>query len=303
MEETAARRRGREGSLGLMSCGKALERRPLYTPPANACDAHCHVFGPAGRFPYAPDRRYTPQDAPKEALAGLHARLGLSRAVIVQASCHGTDNRAMLDCIASAPETYRGVAIVDDTFGDDAYAVLHEGGVRGVRFNFVKHLGGAPDMDVFHRVIRRIAPLGWHVVLHLDAPDIEALSPMIAALPVIAVIDHMGRTPAKDGIAQEPHRHLTGLLRHAHVWVKVSGAERIADPPFHAAIPFARALMNVAPDRVLWGTDFPHPNLKHEVDEADLVDMLPEYGDAKALHRLLVENPARLYGFQGDQKC
>jgi 2-pyrone-4,6-dicarboxylate lactonase len=273
------------------------ERQPAFEVPPLSCDAHCHVFGPAAVFPYAPDRRYTPEDAPKEALAALHRRLGLGRAVIVQASCHGTDNRAMLDCIASDPARYRGVAIVDDGFRDADLLAMHEGGVRSVRFNFVKHLGGAPDMDVFRRVIDRIRPLGWHVVLHLDAPDIAALSPMIAALPVTAVIDHMGRTPAKDGLAQEPHRLLLELVRRDHVWVKVSGAERIAEPPFRDAVPFARALMAAVPDKVLWGTDFPHPNLKHAVDEADLVDMLPDYGDTAALAKLLVDNPARLYGF------
>lgn len=277
--------------------GHGPERRPGFQPPPLACDAHCHVFGPAAVFPYAPERRYTPEDAPKEALAVLHERLGLARAVIVQASCHGTDNRAMLDCIAWDPQRYRGVAIVDESFGEGDYATLHAGGVRGVRFNFVKHLGGAPDLAVFRRVIDRIRPLGWHVVLHLDAPDIAELAPMIAGLPVTAVIDHMGRTPARLGVEQPPFQALLELARREHVWVKVSGAERIADPPFTGAIPFARALMRAIPDRVMWGTDFPHPNLKHEVDEADLVDMLPEYGDAAALQRLLVDNPARLYGF------
>jgi 2-pyrone-4,6-dicarboxylate lactonase len=283
-----------------MTTQPGIGRLPRYVPPAGACDAHCHVFGPAAVFPYAPERRYTPEDAPREALAALHARLDITRAVIVQASCHGTDNRAMLDCIAHHPARYRGVAIVDDSFGDNAYEALHAGGVRGVRFNFVKHLGGAPDMIVFRRVIDRIRPLGWHVVLHLDAPDIGELAPMIAALPVTAVIDHMGRTPAKLGVSQPPFRALLELAKLPHVWVKVSGAERIADPPFTDAIPFARALMQAIPDRVLWGTDFPHPNLKHEVDEADLVDMLPDYGDAAALRKLLVDNPARLYGFQGE---
>ncbi|CAN1548150.1 COG3618 Predicted metal-dependent hydrolase of the TIM-barrel fold [Rhabdaerophilaceae bacterium] len=272
---------------------------PQFKLPAFACDAHCHVFGPAARFPYASDRRYTPEDAPREALAELHAQLGLTRAVIVQASCHGTDNSAMLDCLATDPQRYRGVAIVDDSFGDKDYQNLHEGGVRGVRFNFVRHLGGAPDLTVLHRVMERIRPLGWHVVLHLDAPDIAELSPLIAALRTKAVIDHMGRTPAKDGLAQLPCRALHELIKQDHVWVKVSGAERIAEPPFTAAIPFAQALMKAAPDKVLWGTDFPHPNLKHPVDEADLVDMLPHYGDASALAALLVDNPARLYGFEG----
>jgi 2-pyrone-4,6-dicarboxylate lactonase len=277
--------------------GSGTGRKPLYRLPPLACDAHCHVFGPALRFPYAPDRRYTPEDAPKEALGALHNRLGIGRAVIVQASCHGTDNRAMLDCIASDPVRYRGVAIVDDSFLQRDLEALHQGGVRGVRFNFVKHLGGAPDPAVFHRVIERIKPLGWHVVLHLDAPDIAALAPMIAALPVTAVIDHMGRTPAVDGIAQAPFQRLLEIAKHPHVWVKVSGAERIGTPPFRDAVPFAQALVCAMPERVLWGTDFPHPNLKYPVDEADLVDLLPEYGTEDQIRQLLVDNPIRLYGF------
>lgn len=277
--------------------GAVTGRRPDLSLPALACDAHCHVFGPAARFPYAPDRRYTPEDAPKEALIALHDRLGLSRAVIVQASCHGSDNRAMLDSLRHDSARFRGVAILDERSDDAEIAELHQAGVRGVRFNFVKHLGGAPDPDVFRRVLDRVRPFGWHVVLHLDAADIDDLAPMIRAIGMTAVIDHMGRVPARFGTGQAPFRTLLELARHDHVWVKVSGAERIAEPPFDAAVPFARALMDAIPDRVLWGTDFPHPNLKHPVDEADLVDLLEGYGDAEALHRLLVTNPARLYDF------
>src|SRR5664280_3757316 len=171
----------------------AKRRKPRFKLPAGATDAHCHVFGPGDKFPYSPTRRYTPEDAPKEMLAALHAYLGIDRAVIVQASCHGTDNAAMLDCIASDPKRYRGVAIVDDSFTDADYDRLDAGGVRGVRFNFVKHLGGAPDMAVFNRVIDRVKGRGWHVVLHLDAPNIIPLSDTIRKLPLPFVIDHMGR--------------------------------------------------------------------------------------------------------------
>jgi len=273
-------------------------RRPRFQLPAGACDAHCHVFGPAARFPYAPNRRYTPPDAPKEMLRALHDHLGVARAVIVQASCHGTDNAAMLDAIASDPQRYRGVAIVDDGFTDRDYDALHAGGVRGVRFNFVKHLGGAPDMGVFARVIDRIKARGWHVVLHLDAPDIAPLSAMIRHLPLPFVIDHMGRVPAAAGLDQPGLRALIELSRLENCWIKVCGAERIAMPPYDQAVPIARALVEAAPERVLWGTDFPHPNATHEADEADLVDLVPRYApDALAQRRLLVDNPARLYGF------
>jgi len=273
-------------------------RAPRLKLPAGATDAHCHVFGPGERFPYAPNRRYTPKDAPKEALRALHDHLGVSRAVIVQASCHGTDNRAMLDCIASDPKRYRGVAIVDDTFTENDYVKLHDGGVRGVRFNFVKHLGGAPDMNVFMRVIDRVKALGWHVVLHLDAPDIVPLSGMISRLPLPFVIDHMGRVPAVAGVDQEPLRALVKLARLDNCWIKVCGAERIDLPPYKLAAPIARILVEVNPERVLWGTDFPHPNPTHECDEADLVDLIPHYAvNERAQYRLLVDNPARLYGF------
>jgi predicted TIM-barrel fold metal-dependent hydrolase len=276
----------------------AHRRQPRFKLPSGSCDAHCHVFGPGDRFPYAPNRRYTPADAPKEMLAALHTHLGIERAVIVQASCHGTDNAAMLDCIASDPKRYRGVAIVDASFKDADYDRLDAGGVRGVRFNFVKHLGGAPDLAVFNRVMDRIKGRGWHVVLHVDAPDIIPLSDMIRALPLPFVIDHMGRVPAAAGVEQPPLRALIELSRLENCWIKVCGSERISMPPYAAAVPIAHALVEAAPTRVLWGTDFPHPNATHAADEADLVDLVPQFvADAPAQKRLLVDNPARLYGF------
>lgn len=284
-----------------MTQGLTGRRRPTFALPAGACDAHCHVFGPGAVFPYAPGRRYTPEDAPKEELAALHVHLGVARAVIVQASCHGADNRAMLDAIAWRPDRYRGVAIVDESYGEAELRRLHAGGVRGVRFNFVRHLGGTPDLELFHRTMDRIRELGWHVVLHLDAADIVPLAPMIRRLPVPFVIDHMGRVDTALGVGQPAFRALLELVRVPTGWVKVSGAERIAKPPFDAAVPFARVLVETAPERVLWGTDFPHPNLAVPVDEADLVDLLPRFATTPDLrHRLLVANPARLYGFAAD---
>jgi predicted TIM-barrel fold metal-dependent hydrolase len=285
-----------------MTAAHALDlsarRKPRFKLPAGSCDAHCHVFGPGAVFPYAPNRRYTPEDAPKEALAALHAHLGIDRAVIVQASCHGTDNRAMLDAIAWRPDRYRGVAIVDDSFGDKEYDALHAGGVRGVRFNFVKHLGGAPDMDVFNRVIDRIKGRGWHVVLHVYGSDIIPLAEMMRALPLTFVIDHMGRVPANEGVGQAPFRELLELAKRGNCWIKVCGAERIDFPPYDKAVPIARAIVEAAPERVMWGTDFPHPNPSHVCDEADLVDLVPGIAPNADLQRkVLVDNPARLYGF------
>jgi 2-pyrone-4,6-dicarboxylate lactonase len=273
-------------------------RKPTFQLPMGACDAHCHVFGPGHIFPYAPNRRYTPADAPKETLAELHKFLGVSRAVIVQASCHGSDNRAMLDALTHSPETLRGVAIADGNTPDEEYKTLHAAGVRGVRFNFVKHLGGAPAMDVFWSVLRKVEPLGWHIVLHMDAKDIESLTPLIKQLPMPFVIDHMGRVESAKGTEQPAFRALLGLVAMPNCWIKVSGSERISFPPYDAAIPFARALVDAAPDRCLWGTDFPHPNPTHEADEADLVDLIPKFApDAAVQKKLLVDNPARLYEF------
>ena len=273
-------------------------RKPTFKLPPGATDAHCHVFGPGNVFPYSPTRKYTPEDAPKEMLRALHDYLGIDRAVIVQASCHGLDNAAMLDCIASDPKRYRGVAIVNDTFTDKDFQKLHDGGVRGVRFNFVKHLGGAPDMTVFDRVIDRVKDRGWHVVLHLDAKDIDELSAIIRKLPLTFVIDHMGRVPGVDGVQQAPLKTLLELAKLEKCWIKVTGSERIDFPPYDKAVPIARKILETIPDRVLWGTDFPHPNSTHEADEGELVDLVPHIAVSADLQRmLLVDNPAKLYDF------
>jgi 2-pyrone-4,6-dicarboxylate lactonase len=275
--------------------------KPSHQLPAGACDAHCHVFGPADVFPYSPDRSYTPPDAPFERLVALHDFLGLSRGVIVQASCHGTDNTAMLDTIARGNGRYRGVAIVDGDVTDEQLADLDAQGVRGVRFNFVAHLGGAPDLDVFDRVLERIQDLGWHVVLHLDAQDIVQYAERIARIKVPFVIDHMGRVRAEAGVDQQPFQQLLELMRNPLAWVKVCGSERVSrgKRPFDDAIPFARTLIEAAPDRVLWGTDWPHPNISKDMpNDGELVDLMFQFcPDAGLRDKLLVRNPAKLYGF------
>lgn len=274
-------------------------RRPNFTLPPGTCDTHVHVWGPFDRFPVAKGAPYTPPERNKADLLALHARLGVQRCVIVQTSVYKSDNRAMLDAIADNPATYRGVALVDESFGDAEYKALHDGGVRGVRFGFVKHLGGVPDLDLVRRTADRIGAMGWHLVLHLDAANIPEFESLFRAFRLPVVVDHMGRPPAQDGLEQAPFRILLDLLQAPNWWVKVSGSERIsaAGPPFRDAIPFARKLIEIAPDRTLWGTDWPHPNVRWEPDEADLVDLLPEFGDEAALRRVLVDNPARLYGF------
>jgi predicted TIM-barrel fold metal-dependent hydrolase len=274
-------------------------RTPAYRMPPGACDSHCHVFGPADRFPYAPDRAYTPPDAPYEDLVRLHRVLGVERAVIVHASCHGSDMRVTLDGIARSGGAMRGVAVVDPGVTDGDLAALDAGGIRGVRFNFVKHLGGMPDMAFFDRVLAQVEPLGWHVVLHLDAEDVVELAPRIARIRVPFVIDHMGRVKAKNGLDQRPFRQLLDLMRNPLAWVKICGAERVssAGAPFRDAVPFARALVEAAPDRVLWGTDWPHPNIAGDMpNDGDLVDLLAEAVEDEAVRRrVLVDNPTRLY--------
>jgi 2-pyrone-4,6-dicarboxylate lactonase len=274
-------------------------KRPDIALPQSACDAHCHVFGPADRFPYAPQRTYTPVDVPKEHLFKLHRHLGLARGVIVQASCHGTDNAALLDALAAGRGRYRGIAMVKADIETSALADLHAAGVRGVRFNFVRHLGAGAALDAVRAVIEKIQPLGWHVVVHFDADRLAGLVEVLNAIPVPVVIDHMGRPDAALGTGQEAFRLLLDLVRDARFWVKVSGAERITrqGPPYDDAVPFARALMTAIPDRVLWGTDFPHPNIRPPIpDDGALVDLLariaPTPGEMQAL---LVDNPTRLY--------
>lgn len=276
-------------------------RKPCVGVPANACDTHCHIFGPAASFPYAEGRSYTPPDAPLEDFQRLQDILGLDRAVIVQASCQGTDNSAILDAIARGGGRYRGVAMIDDGFTRADLEALDAGGIRGVRISFVRNIGGAPDPARLRRTAEKIAPLGWHLVLHSNVEDVVEHAGAIAALPVPVVIDHMARVKTADGVDQTPFRQLLELIGGKDIWIKISGAERIsaAGPPYADAVPFAQALIDAAPDRILWGTDWPHPTLKGPMpNDGDLVDLLAQHApDEAARTKILVDNPARLYGF------
>lgn len=208
----------------------------------------------------------------------------------------------MLDTIERGEGRFAGVAMIDESFDDADLAHLHDNSIRGIRFNFVAHLGGAPDLDVFWRLVHRVAPLGWHVVLHFDAKDLPDYAGVLDAMPLPYVIDHMARVPAGDGIDQEPFQRLLELLADDdRCWVKLSCAERLTEghqAPFDDVIPFARALIECAPDRLLWGTDWPHPNLAVMPDEGELVDLLACFVPHEATrNRILVDNPAQLYDF------
>lgn len=275
-------------------------RIPLYQAPPKSCDAHCHVFGPHEVFPYSDKASYWPPDADKYALKRLHDKLGIERAVLVQASCHGTDNRAMLDAIKSSNGAYRGVCIANDSFSENDFQDLHDGGVRGVRFNFVKHLGGAPNLDNMKTVLQSVKPLGWHLVIHVNAEDVISYAEFFDALDLEIVVDHMGRVPTTEGVGQQAYKILLDRMHRDNWWMKVCGSERISmGPPFYDAVPFAQGFIEIAPDRILWGTDYPHPNIKkHMPNDADLLDLVPLIARDPAIQKkIMVDNPARLYGF------
>ena len=276
-------------------------RNPSFKAPPLTCDAHCHIFGPVDRYPYAEGRPYTPPEAPLPAFRATHARIGVERAVIVNATPYGRDNTVILDAIAQSGGRYRGIGNVDDRMTDRELEALAAGGLDGCRFTFLSRLGGRPDMSAFDRIVTRIAPLGWHVDLYLPAAHLDELAPRLEALPVPYVIDHMGVVNAEAGLEQPAFQRLLSLLRRDEkCWVKITGPERISrtGPPFHDAVPFARALIETAPRRVLWGTDWPHPNVPFMPNDGDLMDLVALYApDDRSRRLLLVENPARLFRF------
>ncbi len=282
-------------------CYHSAPSKPAFVVPAGAVDAHCHVFGPGDVFPYAPERKYTPCDAGKDELFALRDHLGFARNVIVQATCHGADNRALVDALRTAGDRARGVATVRDTVSDAELADLHAAGVRGVRFNFVRRLVDSKPDAYYRAIIDRIASLGWHVVIYFEAADLEERWDFFTSLPTIVVVDHMGRpdvTQPVDG--PEFGRFIRLMAEHDNVWTKVSCPERLSKvgPPGYAdVVPFARKLVERFPDRVLWGTDWPHPNMTtHAPDDGALVDIIPRIAtDAALRHKLLVDNPMRLY--------
>ena len=274
--------------------------KPSYQAPLGAIDAHCHVFGPADQFPYHPKRKYTPCDASKHQLFALRDFLGFSRNVIVQASCHGTDNTALIDALDDAGELARGVAVVHPGITLPELQLMHDKGVRAVRFNFVKRLVDSTPRSVFLAIAEKVKALDWHIVVYFEAPDLKELIPFLKELNTSIVIDHMGRPDIEAGIEGESFQLFMQLLaENPHFHTKVSCPERLTKqaPDYSDVVPFAKKLVEQFPDQVLWGTDWPHPNMKsHVPDDGSLVDIIPLIAPTKTLQqKLLIDNPMKLY--------
>lgn len=275
--------------------------KPKFVAPKGAVDAHCHVFGPGDQFPYAPERKYTPCDGPKEKLWALRDHLGFSRNVIVQATCHGADNRALVDALEHSNGLARGVATVKRDVSTEELQRLHKAGVRGVRFNFVKRLVDKLPFDSLAEISEKIAPLGWHIVIYFEAQELPELYSFFTSLPTDVVVDHMGRPDVTKPLDGEEFGLFLKLLQdNENFWCKVSCPERLSQLQTYTyddVVPFAKKVVEAFPDRVLWGTDWPHPNMKsHSPDEGLLVDFIPRIATTAELQRkLLVDNPMRLY--------
>jgi 2-pyrone-4,6-dicarboxylate lactonase len=282
--------------------------KPRFQLPAGTVDAHCHVFGPGDQFPYAPERKYTPCDASKAQLFALRDHLGVARNVVVQATCHGADNRAMVDALSHSGGRARGIATVRRSITDTEIQALHDAGVRGVRFNFVKRLVDFTPKDELLEIANRIVNWKWHVVIYFEAVGLPELWDFFTSLPTTVVVDHMGRPDVRQPVEGPQFGLFLKFMReHPNVWSKVSCPERlsVSGPPalngevraYRDVVPFALRVVNEFSDRVLWGTDWPHPNLKdHMPDDGLLVDFIPQIAPTVELQKkLLVNNPMRLY--------
>jgi len=275
--------------------------RPSFAPPQGSVDAHCHVFGPGDRFPFAAERKYTPCDAPKEKLWELRDFLGFQRNVIIQATCHGADNRALVDALRHSGGRARGVAVVDHSVTNEQLESLHAAGVRAVRFNFVKRLADSQPKGDYREIAERRKSMGWHIDVYFEAQDLPELFDLFATLPTTVVVDHLGRPDVTKPIDGEAFELFIELMsKNENVWAKVSCPERLsASGPtgYDDVVPFARRVIEAFSDRVLWGTDWPHPNMRsHMPDDGKLVDFIPKIARTTKLQKkLLVDNPMRLY--------
>jgi predicted TIM-barrel fold metal-dependent hydrolase len=274
---------------------------PKFHAPAGSVDTHTHIFGPNAVYPFSPKRPYSPPDAGLEMFQKLHAAIGIERAVIVNATVHGFDNRVVTDAIAQSNGKYKGVANVNNSMSDADLKALDKAGICACRFSFLKRLGGVGDMNAFRALVERVAAIGWHVDIYLEAGTIREFVPILKALPVTYVLDHMGTISAAKGLDDPEFKALLDLqASDEKCWVKITGMERAsaAGAPFHDAVPFAKKLIDNAPDRVLWGTDWPHPNVKVMPNDGTLVDLIPLFAPDSAMQRkLLVTNPEKLFKF------
>lgn len=280
-------------------------RRPRLILPVGACDSHCHIFGPFSRFPLPEARSFTPNEAPEATLRQLHHRLGVSRAVIVQSQGHGLDHGPLLAALEASPGRYRGVALIRPTTSPEEVARLSAAGICGARFSFMSHLGGAPEPDAIRAVIALVSRQAWHIAIHVSGRGIVELEEFIRSIPTAVVIDHMACPDLADEQLPAVGNSLKRLIDGGRVWVKLSGADRLSrtGSPFSDVVPFAADLAQHAPERVLWGTDWPHVNLQGPMpDDGDLVDLIAEIAPTDALRqRMLVENPAEFFGFAPDE--
>ena len=278
--------------------------KPRFVPPPGAVDAHCHVFGPMASFPFSAKAKYLPQDAGPDMLFALRDHLGFAKNVIVQASCHGTDNAATLHAIAQSEGKARGVAVVDPDISEDELHALHAGGMRGIRFNFLKRLVDNAPKDKFLEVARRL-PAGWHVVIYFEADILEELRPFMDAIPVPIVVDHMGRPDVRQGPDGPDMLAFRRFLQSREdIWFKPTCPDRLdarkeggmGDPWDNFASAIAPLVADY-PTRCIWGTDWPHPNMDDEIpDDGHIVDMIPRIAPTAELQQaLLVDNPNRLY--------
>jgi len=278
-------------------------KKPNITLPPRSCDSHFHVFGPHHEFPYSPTRPFTPTDAGKADLFRLHELLGIQRGVFVQSTAHGTDNRVLVDFLKAGQGRYRGVALLDPKTPDAEVERLDEAGVRGVRLHWYFPHGGAPrPRDEMLKIIEKASDYGWHIANHVGGSGLVDYYDFISSIEAPVVIDHMGRIDINEGLNGQPFRRLLRLLDRGNVWVKLSGADRIIKHPhsYAEALPFAQALAKHAPERIVWGTDWPHPNHKPGAvpNDGELVDLIAEIApDTKTRQLMMVDNPTRLFGF------
>ena len=275
-------------------------KTPYFVLPSGAVDAHCHVFGPSPEFPFAPERKYTPCNAGKDDLFALRDHLGFSRNVIVQATCHGKDNSAMIDACRAGGDRARGIASVGADITPEELAEMHDAGVRGVRFNFVKRLVDATPKEVFIAIAEKIQEFGWSIVVYFEAADLEELAPFLKQLPGIVVVDHIGRPDVTKGVDHPDFARFINLMaENENIWTKVTCPERLTatGAPYDDVVPYYQAIVNRFEDRVLWGTDWPHPNMKsHMPDDGALVDYIPRIArNSEQQYKLLVANPMQLY--------